>query len=336
MSQRRTGGKPQRAKARDGARNPSAENTASDKTPAPTGAAEPIVTAAPSKPGRINVTSGLHVVATPIGNLADISLRALDVLRRADVIACEDTRITGKLRAAYGIATPMTPYHEHNAERARPALIERLKRGRIVALVSDAGTPLISDPGYRLVRAAIAEGIAVTTVPGPSAPIAAMVLSGLPTDRFYYAGFLPPRQAARRDVLARLVTIDASLVFLESPRRLASALADMADVLGARDAAIARELTKLHEEVRRASLAELAGHYRDAGAPRGEVVVMVGPPAAGARADIDLDGELRRALATMSVRDAAAEIAAATGLPRRVVYARALALTSEDGDAGWE
>ncbi len=280
------------------------------------------------------MTAGLHVVATPIGNLADLSFRALEVLHRADVIACEDTRVTGKLRAAYGIKTPMTPYHEHNAERARPALIERLKRGGIVALVSDAGTPLISDPGYRLVRAAIAEGVPVTAVPGPAAPITAVVLSGLPADRFYYAGFLPPRRAARRQALARLAAIDASLVFLESARRLAAALADMAELLGARDAAVARELTKLHEEVRRAPLAELADHYREAGAPKGEVVVMVGPPADQAPDPRDLDADLRRALATMSVRDAAAQIAAVTGLPRRVVYARALAVASEEDDAG--
>ena len=276
---------------------------------------------AKSKPGRINISPGLHIVATPIGNLADITLRALEVMRRADIIACEDTRVTGKLRAAYDIATPMTAYHEHNAERARPALIERLKRGGIVALVSDAGTPLISDPGYRLVRAAVGEGIPVTVVPGPSAPIAGMVLSGLPTDRFYYAGFLPPRRVGRRAALARLAGIDASLVFLESPRRLAAALADMAAALGTRDAAVARELTKLHEEVRRASLAELARHYRAAGPPKGEAVVIVGcAPAACA--------SMSAALAAMSVRDAAAHVAAATGVARRAVYTRALELAA--------
>ena len=274
-------------------------------------------------------------MATPIGNLADITLRALEVLRRADVIACEDTRVTGKLRAAYGIATPMTPYHEHNAERARPALIERLKNGDIVALVSDAGTPLISDPGYRLVTASIAEGIPVTAVPGPSAPIAAMVLSGLPTDRFFYAGFLPARSAARQRALAAVAEIDASLVFLESPRRLAAALDDMARLLGNRAAAVGRELTKLHEEVRRGALEELALHYQNAGPPKGEAVIVVGPPArAGAgKADAaSLDAALRHAMAGMSVRDAARHVAAATGASRGTVYARALALAAENPD----
>ena len=251
-------------------------------------------------------------------------------MRRADIIACEDTRITGKLRAAYDIATPMTAYHEHNAERARPALIERLKRGGIVALVSDAGTPLISDPGYRLVGAAVAQGIPVTVVPGPSAPIAAMVLSGLPSDRFYYAGFLPPRRAARREALARLAGIDASLVFLESPRRLAATLADMAAALGARDAAVAREMTKLHEDVRRAPLAELARHYGAAAAPKGEAVVIVGPPLDSAPREDDLDAALRVALAAMTVRDAAAHVAAATGVARRAVYTRALELAAQE------
>ena len=274
-------------------------------------------------------------MATPIGNLADITLRALEVLRRADVIACEDTRVTGKLRAAYGIATPMTPYHDHNAERARPALIERLKNGDIVALVSDAGTPLISDPGYRLVTASIAEGIPVTAVPGPSAPIAAMVLSGLPTDRFFYAGFLPARSAARQRALAAVAEIDASLVFLESPRRLAAALDDMARLLGNRAAAVGRELTKLHEEVRRGALEELALHYQNAGPPKGEAVIVVGPPArAGAgKADAaSLDAALRHAMAGMSVRDAARHVAAATGASRGTVYARALALAAEESD----
>ncbi len=280
------------------------------------------------------MSAGLHIVATPIGNLADMTFRAVEVLRRADIIACEDTRVTGKLRAAYGITTPTTAYHEHNARRARPALIERLKRGGIVALVSDAGTPLISDPGYQLVRAAIDEGILVSLAPGASAPLAAMVLSGLPTDRFFYAGFLPPRAKARRDALAGFAAIDASLVFLESPRRLAAALKDMADMLGARDAAVARELTKLHEEVRRGRLAELAGHYAAAGAPKGEVVVVVGPPAGDRAEAVDLDADLRHALAAMSVRDAAAVVAAATGLPRRAVYARALALATGGGDDG--
>ena len=227
----------------------------------------------------------------------------------------------------------MTPYHEHNAERARPALMERLKNGEIVALVSDAGMPLISDPGYRLVRAAIDQDIPVTAIPGASAPLTAMVLSGLPTDRFLQAGFLPPRQGARQKALAPLAGIDASLVFLESPRRLAAALRNMAETLGNRPAAVGRELTKLHEEVRRGTLEELAAHYAEAGPPKGEAVVVVGPPAsagAGEMEEADLDVPLREALVSMSVRDAARFVAATTGISRGTVYARALALTSGD------
>jgi len=259
-------------------------------------------------------------------------LRALEILHRSDIIACEDTRVTARLRAAYNIATPTTPYHEHNAARALPALMERLKQGGIVALVSDAGTPLLSDPGYRLVRAAIDSGIPVTAAPGASAPLAAMVLSGLPMDRFFFAGFLPPRRKARRDALARLADIDSSLVFLESPKRLAASLGDMAEILGAREGAVARELTKLHEEMRRGPLAGLAEHYREAGAPKGEVVVVAGPPVEAPPKAADIDDALRRALATMSLRDAATAVAAATGSPRRTIYARALAMASDDDD----
>jgi 16S rRNA (cytidine1402-2'-O)-methyltransferase len=248
-------------------------------------------------------------------------------LRRADHIACEDTRVTGGLMARYGIATPLLAYHEHNAARMRPLLLERLRRGETIALVSDAGTPLISDPGYKLVRAAVEAGISVTTLPGASAALAALVLSGLPTDRFFFAGFLPPRTAARRRDLAALAGIPATLIFFESAGRLADSLADMAAVLGARDGAVARELTKLYEEVRRGTLAELAAHYAAIDAPRGEIVVVVGPPAATAEAsDAVIDDALRAALAKESLRDAVAAVAAALGAPRRRVYARALAI----------
>ena len=271
---------------------------------------------------------GLHVVATPIGNAADISARALDVLAGVDVVACEDTRVTGKLLAMHGLKVRLTPYHEHNARRARPALLARLARGEAVALVSDAGTPLVSDPGYRLVRAALDEGHAVTTVPGPSAPIAALTVSGLPPDRFLFAGFLPTRSAARRRELAALADLPATLVFLESPRRLAASLADMAAVLGPRAAAVARELTKRFEEVRRGALDELASAYGAERAPKGEVVVVVGPPGdEPVEDDAAVDERLRRALDEMSVRDAAAFVAATTGRPRRQVYARALTLS---------
>ncbi|MGH6660296.1 MAG: 16S rRNA (cytidine(1402)-2'-O)-methyltransferase [Rhodospirillales bacterium] len=271
--------------------------------------------------------SGLALVATPIGNARDITLRALDVLNYIDAIACEDTRVTAKLLAIHGISKPLLAYHEHNAERARPILIERLKSGETVALVSDAGTPLISDPGYKLVRACLENGIPVTPIPGASAVLTALVVSGLPTDRFLFAGFLPAKRAARRRVLGELRGIAASLVFMESAKRLAASLADMAETLGPRPCAVAREMTKLFEEVRRGSLDELAANYKESGPPKGEVTVVVSPPAAGEAADAaDIDrmlvGELRRS----TMRDAVAHVAAATGAPRRQVYARALAL----------
>src|SRR5882762_3876861 len=218
---------------------------------------------------------GLHLVATPIGNLGDVTLRALWVLRNVDCILCEDTRVTGRLLARFGIDTPLDAYHDHNADRVRPAVLEALRRGERLALVSDAGTPLISDPGFKLVRAALAEDLPVTAAPGPSAALTALILSGLPPDVFLFAGFLPPRSAARRRALGQWTTLDATLVFFEGPSRLAAALADMADILGKKDAAVARELTKRHEEIRRGRLSELTEHYREAGPPRGEVVIVV-------------------------------------------------------------
>ena len=273
---------------------------------------------------------GLWLVATPIGNLDDISGRALAVLGSVDRIACEDTRRTARLLARHRIASRLVSYHEHNAAQVRPSLIRTLRSGGSLALVSDAGTPLISDPGYKLVRAALDAGIIVTGCPGPSAPLLALILSGLPTDRFYFGGFLPSRPAPRRRTLAPLETLDATLVFLESPRRLAVSLEDMAATLGPRAAVVARELTKLHEEVRRGTLDSLAGHYRDAGPPKGEVVVVVeGAGDAAARpalSDADIDERLDSLLAAGTVRDAAAAVSAETGRPRREVYARALAL----------
>ncbi|MCX7353983.1 MAG: 16S rRNA (cytidine(1402)-2'-O)-methyltransferase [Alphaproteobacteria bacterium] len=286
-------------------------------------AEKPKGAASGSKSGR------LAVVATPIGNLGDITLRALEALKNADAIACEDTRTTAKLLARHGIRRPTTPYHDHNAQKARPALLARMAKGETIALVSDAGTPLVADPGYKLVTEAIAAGIGVDFLPGPSAPIAALVLSGLPTDRFLFAGFLAPKTAARRETLKEFVSLRASLIFFESPQRLAASLADMASVLGDRPAAIARELTKLYEEVRRGTLAELAAHYEQAGAPKGEIVVVVGPPLAqDAPSEADLDALLRTALKRESLRDAVAAVAEATGEPRRAVYARALTLDS--------
>jgi 16S rRNA (cytidine1402-2'-O)-methyltransferase len=259
---------------------------------------------------------GLYVVATPIGHAQDLTIRARALLGRVDAIACEDTRVTAKLLALHGIRAPLLSYHEHNAERVRPLLIERLRRGEAIALVSDAGTPLVSDPGFKLVRDAIAEGLAVTAIPGASASLAALVVSGLPSDRFFFAGFL-----------TELTSIHATLIWFESGPRLADSLGDAARVLGDRPCAVARELTKLHEEVRRGRLGELAAHYREAGPPKGEIVVVAGPPEPALPIDDrEIDRQLAEALAGHGVAAAAAAVAAGTGLPRRVLYARALAL----------
>ncbi len=268
---------------------------------------------------------GLHLVATPIGNLGDITLRALWVLRSVDRILCEDTRVTARLLAHFGIGTPLQAYHDHNAERVRPAVLAALRRGQTLALVSDAGTPLVSDPGYKLVREALAEGLPVTAAPGPSAALTALILSGLPPDAFLFAGFLPPRSAARRKALGRWTELAATLVFFEGPSRLESCLADLAAVLGDRPAAIGRELTKRHEEMRRGTLTELAEHYRAAPTPRGEVVIVVGPPLPVVPEAADLDTRLDALLDRLSLRDAVAALAAETGLSRRALYDRALA-----------
>jgi 16S rRNA (cytidine1402-2'-O)-methyltransferase len=273
---------------------------------------------------------GLHIVATPIGNLGDITLRALQALAGADLIACEDTRVTRKLLDRYAIATPLVPYHEHNAAKARPVLLRRLAEGASIALVSDAGTPLISDPGFKLVRAAAEAGHAVTTLPGASALLAALTVAGLPTDQFLFAGFLPPKQAARRTRIAELTRIPATLVVFETGPRLAAALADLAAGLGAeREAAVCRELTKLHEEVLRGDLKTLAGAYAG-NPPRGEIVVVIAPPMEPLRASTgETETLLRQALGRVSLKDAVGEVADATGLPRREVYQRALALAKE-------
>jgi 16S rRNA (cytidine1402-2'-O)-methyltransferase len=282
------------------------------------------------KSAAAKLQSGLHLVATPIGNMGDISARATAVLAAADVVACEDTRVTGQLLARLGISAALVPYHDHNAEAARPALIERMRAGGAVALVSDAGTPAISDPGYKLVRACIDEGIAVTAVPGPNAALTALVISGMPTDRFLFAGFLPAKTQQRKTALAELARVPATLLFQESAPRLAGSLTDMAEVLGAREAAVARELTKMFEEVRRGSLESLAEHYDRAGPPKGEIIVVVGPPPdVPAAAGETVEAMLADALLTMSVRDAAEAVAAATGRPRREVYALALQLSKE-------
>lgn len=280
---------------------------------------------------RARLEPGLYVVSTPIGHARDITLRALDVLGAASVIAAEDTRVTRGLMQRYGIATPITAYHEHNAAAAGPQLIERMKGGDIVALVSDAGTPLISDPGYRLVQAAVEADVAVTVVPGASAVTAALAIAGLPTDRFCFFGFLPRKASARRRTLGEAAAVPATLIFYEAPHRLTATLADLSQTLGPRPAVVARELTKLFEEVRRGELSELAAHYAAAGAPKGEIVVLVGPPGEEAPIATDeLDTLLCAALARHSLKQAVAEVTAATGLPRREVYARALALRQSD------
>jgi 16S rRNA (cytidine1402-2'-O)-methyltransferase len=277
-------------------------------------------------------TPGLYLVATPIGNAADITLRALALLQHANLVACEDSRVTGPLLKRYGIDTPLFPYHEHNAAKVRPQLIEKLKGGAVIALVSDAGTPLVNDPGYKLVRACIEAGLAVTALPGASAVLAGLSLSGLPSDRFLFAGFPPPKQAARRKWLAELAAVQATLVLLESPQRLADSLADMAAMLGGREAAVARELTKKFEEVRRGPLPLLAAHYAGAGAPKGEITLVIAPPAEQAAATAaDLDGALKEAMARQPLRQAVDEVAVLLGLSRKAVYARALELKTASG-----
>jgi len=281
------------------------------------------VTAPPLAPG-------LHLVATPIGNLRDITVRALEVLAAADVIACEDTRVTRKLVDHYAIATPLTPYHDHNAAEARPKLLARLAEGAAIALVSDAGTPLVSDPGYKLVRAAREQGADVTALPGASAVLAALMVSALPTDRFFFEGFLPAKEAARRTRIAELNRIPATLVLFETGPRLAAALADLAEGLGPREAAVCRELTKLYEEVRRGDLPALAREIAAASEPRGEIVIVIAPPAAQGELDAgELDALLRQALDRVSVKEAVAEVTAVTGQSRRAIYQRALELSRE-------
>jgi len=278
-------------------------------------------------------TSGLVLVSTPIGNLGDFTDRAREVLARAHLVLCEDTRRTIRLLAHFGITARLEALHDHNEAARLPRVMEELAAGRLVALVSDAGTPVVSDPGYRLVRAALAAGIAVSAIPGPNAAVMALVLSGLPPQPFLFLGFLPPRRAARRSALAQVRAAEQAglrptLVLYEAPHRLAETLSDLADMLGDRPAAIARELTKRFEEVRRDGLAALAAAYETTPA-RGEITIVVGPETGDEAVDVDVDQLLRDALTTQSLKQAVASVAAATGLPRRTVYARALALASE-------
>ncbi|SPU42088.1 16S rRNA (cytidine(1402)-2'-O)-methyltransferase [Brevundimonas diminuta] len=278
-------------------------------------------TAPPARP----VSPGLYLVATPIGNLRDMTLRALDVLATADLVLAEDTRVTAKLLTAYGLKVRLERCDDHASNRAAEIAVERLKAGEVVALVSDAGTPLVSDPGYVVARAAVAEGLPVHPVPGPSSLLAALCIAGLPADRVLFAGFLPPKSAARRTALEELRPGRQTLVFFESGPRLRDSLADMAEVLGARPAAVARELTKLYEECVRGDLAELAVDPR-LDAPKGEIVVVVGPGEAEVASAADADAALAEALTRLPPGEAAAEVSKALNLPRKPLYKRALEL----------
>jgi 16S rRNA (cytidine1402-2'-O)-methyltransferase len=278
---------------------------------------------------------GLYLVATPIGNLGDITLRALETLAGVDIVACEDTRITRRLIERFSITATLKQYHEHNAEQARPKILEALARGSSIALVSDAGTPLVSDPGFKLVREVSAAGFPVIALPGPSSVLAALSVAALPTDRFFFEGFLPSKQHARRTRIGELARIDATLVMFESGARVQDSLQDLASIMGNRDAAICREMTKLHEEVRRATVSDLAA-ISDTLETRGEFVLVIGPPAAdaGLMNDNALDDLLRTSLARGSVKDAVAHAVEVSGRPRREIYARALELAKDGDDAG--
>lgn len=280
------------------------------------------------------IAPGLHVVATPIGNLRDISLRALATLSAADLILAEDTRVTRVLLAHYGITTPLWAYHEHNAAEMRPKVLKLLEKGQALALVSDAGTPLVSDPGYKLVEGAIENGYAVTAIPGASAILTALVVAGLPTDRFFFEGFLPNKSSARQTRLSELAAIPGTLVFFELPHRLQAMLKDASHILGNRQAAVARELTKFFETVRRGPLSDLIALYENEPTPKGEIVVLIGPADAEKKTQSDdaVDQLLLRHMAQLSLKDAASVVAEETGIPRRIVYARAVALVRSAHD----
>jgi len=274
----------------------------------------------------MSLEPGLYVAATPIGNLKDITLRVIEALREADLILCEDTRVTGKLLSAHSIKTTMKAYHDHNAARMRPEVLERLENGERICLVSDAGTPLISDPGYKLVREVRDAGLPVFTLPGPSAMVAALSIAGAPTDRFLFAGFLPVKSGARKSELEGLKAVPATLVFYETGPRLAACLADMAEVLGPRRVAVARELTKLHEEVREGLPGDLSAVYMEEGAPKGEIAVVVHPPAKDEPGAADAEAIIAQLLEDHSVKEAATIAAEQTGLPRKQMYDIALTL----------
>jgi 16S rRNA (cytidine1402-2'-O)-methyltransferase len=274
-----------------------------------------------------SLAPGLHVTSTPIGHLADISLRAVNALAAADEILCEDTRVTGKLLQRYGISTRLVPYHDHNAAKLRPRILDGLRAGRALVLVSDAGTPLVSDPGFKLARDVIAAGLPLHVVPGASAPLAALTLSGLPSDRFMFAGFLPEKQSERRRLLAELASVPATLIFFESPHRIAAALADIAAILGERQVAVTRELTKLHEEAVRGPPSDVLADLAGRAAVKGEITLVVAPPGDAARPSAEaIDAALLEAAEAQPAGRAAAGVAQRFGMPRKELYDRLLVL----------
>ena len=289
--------------------------------------ADPISETLRSKLSSAQVQPGLYIVPTPIGNLADITLRAIVVLKAAKIIVCEDSRITGKLKKEFHLSAQLIPYHDHNAKRSLREIIEKLKNKEIVALVSDAGTPLISDPGYRLINAAIDEKISVISLPGPSALLTALTASGLPTNQFLFVGFLPTKQAARQGVLKSIANIRASLIFFENPKRLDKSLSDLAKILGKRKAVIARELTKIHEEISRSTLCVLAKEAKLKPPPKGEVTILIGPPIDEPQLSTQkINTLLKLELLERGVAAASTAVSALTGIPRRELYKRAVTL----------
>ncbi len=273
--------------------------------------------------------AGLYLVSTPIGNLRDITFRALDILSSVDAIACEDTRVTGKLLSAYNIKKKMMSYNDHNANGRRGGILEAIAEGQAVALVSDAGAPLISDPGYKLVREAVRAGHKVTSIPGANAAVTALQLSGLPSDSFCFGGFLPPKPTARKRVLEKWKDMDATLIFYETGPRLEASLKDIKSVLGDRPVALARELTKMFEEIRREKVSKLLSEVRQKGPPKGEIVLVIGKEEPEEMPQVNLDEQIKKALETMSVRDAAEFVAEATGKPKKTIYTLALKLSGK-------
>jgi len=280
----------------------------------------------PTEPAK-SLQPGLYVTATPIGNLADITYRAVNVLKSADLILCEDTRVSAKLLAHYEISTNCIAYHDHNAARVRPQVVEKLKSGAAIALISDAGTPLISDPGFKLVREAAGAGVKILSVPGPSSPIAALSIAGLPSDRFLFLGFLPAKTHARRQVLSEVSGINSTLVFLETGPRLIKMLRDVLDVLGPRQGVVAREMTKLYEEVSRGAIDQLIEKFGSVERVKGEIVVIIEPPAEKSFEADEIDALILEHLHSTSLKEAVAQVATITGIARRKIYTRALSLS---------